>query len=185
MYMKTRKFNRWKFLFFLYIFYISAITPSIAMSESAKDNSKLKITQTVISKITSSIPLSIKKICVLEVFPDQSAKPLELKYLDNRIVTDNDICYSSPYKDRTNITVILFINDVNIAFRKEERPSGQYGEVHDRIIKYLDAGKIVAMAALDKSGADVNAYVFEVSENGPQLIESAVIDKVEIGRKTK
>jgi len=178
-YHKTKKTFLWSFSF---LFAMLTITPMKAMSEPMEDCNQLKITQMVIREIISTLPLSIKNICVLEEYPDQPLKPLKLNHVDNRISIDHDICDNPFSVDPSNVA-ILFIKDANTRIRLVNRPKGSFGEVYDKVINHLDSGDIIASAGLAKCGADINVYIFRISENSPHLIESVVIGTVECATK--
>lgn len=182
MYLKDKNCSQ---LGIIVVLLILAIDLRMAMPSYAQDSKQSIIRDTIVRDIVSSLPISTENICILEASYDgesQSIKPLDLKYLDNRIVTEPSVCGDPPSIDDSQ-TRIIYINDVGIGIRQMERPSGQAGEMYDWVIKHLDAGNFVAHAALFRCGADIHVYAFKNDTDDPHLIESAVIGSVECQAK--
>lgn len=172
MLLKNKKYT----LLGMFLFFLVVINQGTVMSKSAQDRSSLDVAQIVIREMLSSLPSSIEQICVLEVSfngKSQLTEPIDLKYLDNRIVTNPSIC--SDHSDDPSKISIMYMNDARTKIRQMEKPSGQKGDIYDRVLKYINTGHFAAFAAIAECGADIHIYILKNSKDGFHLIDSVVI----------
>ena len=176
--LKNKNYPRWGVVLLLLTI---ANNPGCAISETLRDSDQSIITRAVVRDILKSVPLSVKKICVLEMSFDgktQIDTPLNLNYLDNRIVTDDFTC-STQSADDSRI-MIMYTYDVRVAISHVERPPSEEGELYDRIIEYLNhnSGDHIASATFGRCDADIHVYAFRIDTDEPKLTESTVIGKM-------
>ena len=159
------------------LIFILVIEPTIAMPKSTRDSDNLLIFQAVIQNVLSTLPSSVKTICILDVTFDGDSQvwtPFDLGSLDERIVIDNFICDDQQSDDPT-IVKILYSSDIGNRITQIAKPSGERGKAYERAINYHYNGKRIVSTAFLQCNADINIYVFDNNNSRIQLTESATI----------